>query len=444
MRVMALDYGAARTGVAVSDATGTLATPADRRRHASTATPASRDSSSSSPSRRPEAIVVGLPVSLDGREHGQAARARAFARRLAAATDVPVTTYDERFTTKVATQRGGRAPRRRARRGRDPRGLPARAGARARRRRRRAADARRAAMPDDRLDPPPDAWAPIERGRAAGRARRACPTAAAAPVGASSRSSSSSSLAFAVGVGVGAVRAYSRAGRGRRRGQGHDPRGLVPQADRRRSSPPKGVVEHASLFVYQVKDDGHEDDLKPGHLRAARERAVRRPRREAARGRRRADRRRDAARGPDHRGAGGARRRGACRGSKPPTTCASRRDDSAAGQGRGLRDRRRCSRACSSRPPTRCARRSRRARSSTCSSRPCGTNLDKVDMTRAHKANLTEYDVLIIASLIEGEARVAEERDARRRRSSGTGCARACCCRSTPPSSTRSASASRR
>jgi putative Holliday junction resolvase len=109
MRVMALDHGAARTGVAVSDATGTLATPltvVDR---------VDGDAGFARlleliAERAPEAIVVGLPVSLDGREHGQAARARAFARRLAAATDVPVTTYDERFSTKVAAQRGGRAP----------------------------------------------------------------------------------------------------------------------------------------------------------------------------------------------------------------------------------------------------------------------------------------------------------------------------------------------
>jgi len=59
----------------------------------------------------PERIVVGLPVSLDGAERDQAARARAFAARLAAAIDVPVALYDERFTSKLADQRGGRAAR---------------------------------------------------------------------------------------------------------------------------------------------------------------------------------------------------------------------------------------------------------------------------------------------------------------------------------------------
>jgi putative Holliday junction resolvase len=55
--------------------------------------------------------VVGLPVSLDGREHDQARRARAFAARLTAAIAVPVELYDERFTSRLADQRGGRAAR---------------------------------------------------------------------------------------------------------------------------------------------------------------------------------------------------------------------------------------------------------------------------------------------------------------------------------------------
>ena len=56
-------------------------------------------------------------------------------------------------------------------------------------------------------------------------------------------------------------------------------------------------------------------------------------------------------------------------------------------------------------------------------------------MTRARKANLTAYDVVIIASMIDREAQVPAERPSSRR-SSGTGCARTCSCRSTPPSST--------
>ena len=109
MRVMALDHGAARTGVAVSDVTGTLATPLGVVQRVDGGAGFARLLELIA-EHGPEAIVVGLPVSLDGREHAQAARARAFARRLAAATHVPVTTYDERFTTRVATQRGGKTP----------------------------------------------------------------------------------------------------------------------------------------------------------------------------------------------------------------------------------------------------------------------------------------------------------------------------------------------
>jgi putative holliday junction resolvase len=109
MRVLALDYGAARTGVAISDETGTIAQPltvvgrVDESDGFDALLAVVRE-------QAPATVVVGLPVSLDGREHAQARRARSFAERLAAAIQVPVTTYDERFTTSVASQRGGSAP----------------------------------------------------------------------------------------------------------------------------------------------------------------------------------------------------------------------------------------------------------------------------------------------------------------------------------------------
>jgi len=55
--------------------------------------------------------VLGLPRSLGGGEHGQARSARAFAARLSAAVEVPVELFDERYTTKLADQRGGVARR---------------------------------------------------------------------------------------------------------------------------------------------------------------------------------------------------------------------------------------------------------------------------------------------------------------------------------------------
>jgi putative Holliday junction resolvase len=47
-------------------------------------------------------------VSLDGGEHGQAREVRSFVARLRRVIDVPVDLYDERFTTAIAQQRGGR------------------------------------------------------------------------------------------------------------------------------------------------------------------------------------------------------------------------------------------------------------------------------------------------------------------------------------------------
>jgi putative Holliday junction resolvase len=110
VKVVALDHGSVRTGVAVCDETGTVARPLTVVERVGTeagfaALLALLES------ERPERIVVGLPLSLDGREHGQARSARAFAVRLAAAVEVPVELVDERFTTKLADQRGGSAAR---------------------------------------------------------------------------------------------------------------------------------------------------------------------------------------------------------------------------------------------------------------------------------------------------------------------------------------------
>jgi putative Holliday junction resolvase len=98
MKVMALDYGSARTGVAVSDPTGTLARPLGVVRQV-------RDSDGFErlieviDIEQPEEIVVGLPLTLRG-EHGQQAQETAeFVDALRDAVEVPVKTYDERFTS---------------------------------------------------------------------------------------------------------------------------------------------------------------------------------------------------------------------------------------------------------------------------------------------------------------------------------------------------------
>jgi putative Holliday junction resolvase len=104
--VLALDYGSARCGCAVSDRTGVLATPVEP-----VAAPASRRGLARLRDLvgelEAERVVVGLPVSLSGGESGQTAQTRAFAEQLAKVIDVPIELYDERFTTRLAARTGG-------------------------------------------------------------------------------------------------------------------------------------------------------------------------------------------------------------------------------------------------------------------------------------------------------------------------------------------------
>jgi putative Holliday junction resolvase len=107
--VLALDYGAARTGVAVSDATGTLARPVGVVERA--ASDAGLDRLVALVAEyEAEVVVVGLPLTLRGERGEQARETEAFVAALAARLDVPVELEDERFTTTLAQQSGGRAP----------------------------------------------------------------------------------------------------------------------------------------------------------------------------------------------------------------------------------------------------------------------------------------------------------------------------------------------
>jgi putative holliday junction resolvase len=125
-RLLALDVGEARIGVAISDASGILASPYTTLR-------TSRDEAQTWNAIQrlldetgAEGLVVGLPVSLDGQLHAQAERVRDFARRLQEHIHMPLVFWDERYSTveaqrllaeryQDANQMGRRGPGKRAR-----------------------------------------------------------------------------------------------------------------------------------------------------------------------------------------------------------------------------------------------------------------------------------------------------------------------------------------
>jgi putative Holliday junction resolvase len=108
VRVLALDYGAARTGIAISDPTGTLAAPVGIVERA-----ASRDGLARLQEivrdQGVERVVVGLPLTLRGEVGAQARETQEFVEALRHTLPVPVETYDERFTTTLAADAGGAA-----------------------------------------------------------------------------------------------------------------------------------------------------------------------------------------------------------------------------------------------------------------------------------------------------------------------------------------------
>ncbi len=106
MRILALDHGSARCGCAISDPSGTLATPLpaverpDTRKGLAALARLAEDKGA-------ELIVVGLPLTLAGDEGHQAELARRFAERLDRRVSVPVELHDERMTTRLAERTGG-------------------------------------------------------------------------------------------------------------------------------------------------------------------------------------------------------------------------------------------------------------------------------------------------------------------------------------------------
>ena len=112
MKVLALDYGSARTGVAVSDPTGTVARPLGVVERAATEEGIARVVELAR-AEGVERVVVGLPLTLRGERGAQAEETDRFVELLREALELPVESFDERFTTKLAQReiRRGQAKR---------------------------------------------------------------------------------------------------------------------------------------------------------------------------------------------------------------------------------------------------------------------------------------------------------------------------------------------
>uniref|UniRef100_A0A832MN84 Putative pre-16S rRNA nuclease n=1 Tax=Eiseniibacteriota bacterium TaxID=2212470 RepID=A0A832MN84_UNCEI len=103
-RVLAVDWGERRIGLALSDPTGTLATGLETLVVRSAAE-AVRRVAEVAREREAGRIVVGLPLLLSGGRGEAAEAAQRFADALAAAVTVPVETYDERLTSALSARR---------------------------------------------------------------------------------------------------------------------------------------------------------------------------------------------------------------------------------------------------------------------------------------------------------------------------------------------------
>jgi putative transcription antitermination factor YqgF len=108
VKVLALDYGSARTGVAVSDPTGTLARPLGIVESVGSKAGLERLKQIVD-EEDPERIVVGMPLTLRGEHGAQAEETDRFVERLRATVTVPVECFDERFTSRLADGDDARA-----------------------------------------------------------------------------------------------------------------------------------------------------------------------------------------------------------------------------------------------------------------------------------------------------------------------------------------------
>ncbi|MDO8735979.1 MAG: Holliday junction resolvase RuvX [Thermoleophilia bacterium] len=105
IRILALDYGRVHTGAAVCDPTGTIVRPLEAINEAATPDGIRRIAALVD-SDNIGSVIVGLPVSLNGEMGAQAIETSEFIDLLGRALSVPVKSWDERFTSKLASQKG--------------------------------------------------------------------------------------------------------------------------------------------------------------------------------------------------------------------------------------------------------------------------------------------------------------------------------------------------
>jgi putative holliday junction resolvase len=109
VKVLALDYGSARTGVAVSDPTGTIARPLGVVERVGTPDGLKRLVELIE-TEGVDRVVVGMPLTMRGGRGEQAIETEQFVAMLRSALGRPVETFDERFTTDLASQTPSDAP----------------------------------------------------------------------------------------------------------------------------------------------------------------------------------------------------------------------------------------------------------------------------------------------------------------------------------------------
>ena len=102
MKVIGLDLGTKRIGVAVSDESGRIALPTATLSGDRPACEIIADILNLADQHGAVRIVIGMPTSLSGEAGPAAQKAAQFARALAAETDLQVITWDERLTTALA------------------------------------------------------------------------------------------------------------------------------------------------------------------------------------------------------------------------------------------------------------------------------------------------------------------------------------------------------